>query len=47
MANEERLDSLKNVIEGTVKKVVSEVTPNKDKKEKAQKADKKQDLVMK
>ena len=37
MANEERLDSLKNVIEGTVKKVVSEVTPNKDKKERRKK----------
>ncbi|WP_268911915.1 hypothetical protein [Latilactobacillus fragifolii] len=41
MANEERLDSLKSVIEGTVKKVVSEVTIHKGKIKKGQKAAKK------
>lgn len=41
MANEERLDSLKSVIEGTVKKVVSGVTIHKDKTKKGQKVDKK------
>lgn len=33
MANEERLDSLKNQIEGTVKKVVEEVTHDKSPEE--------------